>query len=61
MVNLKGNDVKLLERAEEAILKDLVKIERSVLHHLLYLELGIIPARCVIKKKYSSTAHISAE
>ena len=63
MVNLKQNDVKLLERAKEAILRDLVKTERSALHHLLYLELGIIPARCVIKQlqKCSSTAHINAE
>ena len=51
MVNLKENEIKLLEQAEEATLRDLVKTEQSAPRHLLYLELGIIPARYVIKQR----------
>ena len=51
MVNLKDSDVKLMEQAEEATLRDLVKTERSAPRHLLYLELGVIPARYVIKQR----------
>lgn len=51
MVNLKENDVKLLERAEEATLRDLLGTELSAPRHLLYLELGILPARFVIKQR----------
>ena len=40
-----------IERAEEATLRDLVKTEVSAPRHLLYLELGIIPARFVIKQR----------
>ena len=62
MVSLKEKDVKLLERAEEATLRDLVKTERSVPRHMLYLELGIIPAMYVIKQQqkifFKSTCRI---
>ena len=51
MINLKDSDVKLMEQAEEATLRDLVKTERSAPRHLLYLELGVIPARYVIKQR----------
>ena len=40
-----------MEQAEEATLRDLVKTEQSAPRHLLYLELGIIPARYVIKQR----------
>ena len=51
MINLKDSDVKLMEQAEEATLRDLVKTEHSAPRHLLYLELGVIPARYVIKQQ----------
>jgi hypothetical protein len=51
MVNLKEKDIKLIEKSEEATLRDLVKTECSAPRHLLYLELGIIPARYVIKQR----------
>ena len=51
MVNLRENDVKLLERAEKATLRDLIGTEFSAPRHLLYLELGILPARFVIKQR----------
>ena len=37
MVNLKENEIKLLEQAEEATLRGLVKTEQSAPQHLLYL------------------------
>ena len=37
MINLKESDVKLMEQAEEAPLRDLFKTERSAPRHLLYL------------------------
>ena len=58
MENLKDNYVKLLERAEEATLRDLVKTESSALHNFLYFELGIIPGRFVIKQPIP---HINAD
>ena len=51
MLKLKESDVKLIERAEEATLRDLVKTEVSAQHHLLYVELGIIPVRFVIQQR----------
>ena len=51
MVNLKENEIKVIERTEEATLRDLVKTEQSAPRYLLYLELGIIPARFVIKQR----------
>ena len=51
MVNLKEKEIKLIEKSEEATLRDLLKTEFSAPRHLLYLELGIIPARYVIKQK----------
>ena len=62
MVNLKENDVKLLERAEEATLRDLLGTEFSAPRHLLYLELGILPARFVIKqRKIKHLKHITMQ
>ena len=51
MINLKEKDIKLIERSEEATLRDLVKTEISAPRHILYLELGIIPKRFVIKQR----------
>ena len=51
MINLKESDFKIIEKAEESTLRDLVKTEVSAPRHLLYLELGILPARFVIKEK----------
>ena len=49
MVNFKENEIKLIKKTEEATLQDLFKTDFSAPRHLLYLELGIIPARFVIK------------
>ena len=51
MVSLKENDIKFIERAVEASLRDLVKTKVSAPRHLLYLELGILPAIFVIKHR----------
>ena len=51
MINLKEKDFKVIEKAEESTLRDLVKTEVSAPRHLLYLELGILPARFVIKER----------
>ena len=51
MVYLKVRDIKLIEKAEELTLIDLVNTECSAPRHLLYLELGIIPATYVIKQR----------
>ena len=62
MVNLKEKDIKLLEKAEESTLRDLLKTEFSAPRHLLYLELGIIPARYVIKhRKIMHLKHILSQ
>ena len=59
MVNLKENEIKLIKKTEEATLQDLFKTEFSAPRHLLYLELGIIPARFVIKlRKVMHLKHI---
>ena len=50
MVNLKEKEIQLIEKSEEATLRDLLKTEFSAPRHLLYLELGIIPARYVLKQ-----------
>ena len=50
MMNLSVKDVKLIEKSEEATLRDLVKTQCSAPRHILYLELGI-PARFVIKQR----------
>ena len=52
IVNLKEKDIKLIEKSEEGSLRDLVKKECSAPRHLLYFELGIIPARYVIKQSF---------
>ena len=44
-------DIKLIEKSEESTLRDLVKTEFSAPRHLLYLELGVTPARYVVKKR----------
>ena len=60
MLKLKEYDVMLIERAEEATLRDLVKTEVSASCHLLYLELEIIPARFVVKqRKVWNKTHIA--
>ena len=51
MVNITEKEIRLIEKSEEATLRDLVKTECSAPRHLLYLELGIIPARYVIKQR----------
>ena len=51
MVNITEKYIRLIEKSEEATLRDLVKTECSAPRHLLYLELGIIPARYVIKQR----------
>ena len=51
MMNLSVKDVKLIEKSEEASLRDLVKTQCSAPRHILYLELGIVPARFVIKQR----------
>ena len=51
MLNLSVKDVKLIEKSEEATLRDLVKTQCSAPRHILYLELGIVPARFVIKQR----------
>ena len=51
MVNLKEKSIKPIDKSEEATLRDLVKTKCSAPRHLLYLELGIIPARYVIKQR----------
>ena len=62
MVNLKEKDIKLLEKAEESTLRDLLKTEFSAPRHLLYLELGNIPARYVIKhRKIMHLKHILSQ
>ena len=48
---LKKKDVKLIEKAEKSTLRDLVRTACSAPRHLLYLEIGIIPARHVIKQR----------
>ena len=50
MVNLREKDVKLIEKAEEATLRDLLGPDFSAPRHLLYLELGILPPRYVIQQ-----------
>ena len=44
-------DVKTIEKAEEATLRDIMKTQCSAPKHLLYLELGMVPARFVIKQR----------
>jgi hypothetical protein len=51
MVNITEKEIRLIEKSEEATLRDLVKTKCSAPRHLLYLELGIIPARYVIKQR----------
>ena len=51
MVNLNMKDAKLIEKSEEATLRDLVKTQFSAPRHILNLELGIVPARFVIKQR----------
>ena len=51
MMHLNVKDVKVIERSEESTLRDLFKTQCSAPRHLLYLELGIIPARFVIKQR----------
>ena len=51
MMNLSVKDVKLIEKSEEATLRDLVKTQCSAPRHILYLEIGIVPARFVIKQR----------
>ena len=51
MINLSVKDVKMIEKAEEATLRDIMKTQCSAPKHLLYLELGIVPARFVIKHR----------
>ena len=51
MINLKESDSKMIEKTEESTLRDLVKTKFSAPRHILYLELGIIPARFVIKQR----------
>ena len=51
MINLNMKDIKLIERSEETTLRDLVKTQFSAPRHILYLELGIVPARFVIKQR----------
>ena len=41
----------MIEKAEEATLRDIMKTQCSAPKHLLYLELGIVPARFVIKQR----------
>ena len=58
-MNLNVKDVKVIERSEESTLRDLFKTQCSAPMHLLYLELGIIPARFVIKqRKHMYLKHI---
>ena len=51
MINWKENDVRIIEKAEESTSRDLIKTGVSAPRHLLYLELGMMPARFVIKEK----------
>ena len=51
MINLSVKDVKMIEKTEEARLRDIMKTQCSAPKHLLYLELGIVPARFVIKQR----------
>ena len=63
MVNLKEKDVKLLERAEEATLRDLVKTESSALHNFYLFRARDYTwkVRDKTTKTYSLKAHINAE
>ena len=59
MINLSVKDVKMIEKTEEARLRDIMKTQCSAPKHLLYLELGIVPARFVIKhRKIMHLKHI---
>ena len=51
MFNWKETDIKLIEKSEESTLQDLIKNKFSASRHLVYLELGVIPARYVLKKR----------
>jgi hypothetical protein len=51
MVNLKETNVKLIAKAEEACLRDILKTEYCTPRHLLYLEHGILPAEYAIKQR----------
>ena len=51
MINLKESNFKMVGKIEELTFRDLVKTKFSAPRHILYLELGIIPARFVIKQR----------
>ena len=50
MINIKESDIKIIERSEESTLLDLLKTEIGTPRHLLYKDLGVLPARYVIKQ-----------
>lgn len=54
MINLSVKDVKMIEKAEEATLRDIMKTQCSAPKHLLYLELGICDQA---KKNYLFKTH----
>ena len=49
MIHMKEFDYRALEKIEESVLKKVVGTTRSCSRHLLYLELGMIPARFQIQ------------
>ena len=51
MINLKESDTKIAEKNRISNSQNLVKSKFSAPRHFLYLELGILPARFVIKQR----------
>ena len=51
MINLKESDFKMVGKIKELTFRDLVKTKFSAPRNILYLELGITPARFVVKQR----------
>ena len=51
MINIKESEYRALEQIEESVLQKILNTSRSCSRHLLYLELGMMPARFQVQRQ----------